>query len=73
MSDFLTSHWLILNILVPLTSVCFIAISNSAVISRGIFISIAPILLGLAIFTPTTDASYALGDWPAPIGIEYIL
>lgn len=73
MSDFLTSHWLILNILVPLISTCLIAISNSARLSRYIFISIAPLLLALATFMPSDNTSYALGDWPAPIGIEYIL
>lgn len=73
MIEFLTSHWLVLNVLIPLMSICFIAMSNFTTTSRNIFISVAPILLALMIFSPKLDSSYALGDWPAPIGIEYIL
>ena len=73
MSDFFTSHWLILNVLIPLMSLCFIAMSNSVSASRNIFIAVAPILLALVIFAPPLGSAYALGDWPAPIGIEYIL
>lgn len=73
MIEFLAHHWLILNVLIPLISACFIAISNDISISRRIFISIAPLLLILALFAPPLSTNYALGDWPAPIGIEYIL
>jgi len=73
MIEFLVHHWLILNVLIPLISACFIAISNSISVARKIFISIASILLILALFAPPLSTNYALGDWPAPIGIEYIL
>jgi len=73
MTEFLTHNWLILNVLIPLISACFIAISNNSNIARNIFISIAPLLLILTIFAPTRPESYALGDWPAPVGIEYVL
>ena len=73
MTEFLTHHWLILNVLIPLISTCFIAISNNTSVARNLFISIAPLLLVLAIFVPPMPAHYALGNWPAPVGIEYIL
>jgi len=73
MNEFLTHHWLILNVLIPLITTCLIAISNNSAIARNLFISIAPLLLILAFFLPPILSHYALGDWPAPIGIEYIL
>ena len=73
MTEFLTHNWLILNVLILLISACFIAICNTSFIARRIFISIAQLLLALAIFAPGIDTSYALGDWPSPVGIEYIL
>ena len=73
LTQFLTHNWLILNVLIPLISACVIAICNNRTIARRIFISIAPLLLALGIFVPNMDTNYALGDWPAPVGIEYIL
>ena len=73
MIAFLTHNWLILNVLIPLISTCFIAICNNRAIARKIFVSIAPILLALGIFAPDMNTSYAMGGWPAFVGIEYIL
>lgn len=73
MTEFLTSHWLILNVLIPLVCACFISMTFSIYNSLKIFMSVPPILLILAIFAPNKGSNYALGGWFQPVGIEYIL
>src|SRR5690606_32981247 len=76
MFKILFSHSPILQVLFPLFAAIFSAFVKRIYIARSfaiIAVSIPAILIVSQLFSPSEGGAiyYALGNWPAPIGIEY--